>query len=179
MILVRRVVPCLAALLLLAACGRPDRTQRKNALEGNKKLAVQAMTDMESSFPLRVIMPARSYQKGEFRDALANLAQPCLDHGCVQVIRGQYEFFDLPGKSFTLSLMLFRSRKGARAMFREEPPAKPVCPMLGDQNLCTPTRVVFYRGPFLVTISTDTPEDHWRKESLLLASQLDEKLAGR
>jgi hypothetical protein len=179
MILVRRVVPCIAALVVLAACAGPDHPRRKNAMETNQRLAGQSVMELESSFPLRVIMPARSYQRDELRDALAAIAQPCLDHGCVQVTRGQYEFFDLPGKSFTLSLLLFRSRKGARALFQKEPNGKPVCPVLGDENLSTPTRVAFYRGPFLVTISTDSPDNHWHKESLLLASQLDERLAGR
>jgi hypothetical protein len=171
-----RAIWTVAALAALAACTGPDRGRPHREFAADRHLAEKAMQVLESDFPLRVITPAQSYGRHELRDAMASIAEPCLHRGCLQATRGQYEFFDLPGKTFTVTILLFASPDGARAMFEENEAGKSICPLLGNANRCTPDRVVFRRGPFLARIVADARGERWLKEAYLLASQLDERL---
>jgi hypothetical protein len=172
-----RALCLLSALVFLAACTGPDRGRPHRERAVDRHLAGKAMQDLESDFPLRVITPAQSYGRHELRDAMASIAEPWLHRGCLQATQGQYEFFDLPGKTFTVTILLFPSSGEAKTLFEEEEAGKSICPLLGNANRCTPDRVVFRRGPFLARIVADARGERWLKEAYLLASQLDERLA--
>ncbi len=171
---------CLVSVLaVLAACTGPDRGRPHREQAVDRHQAEKAMQDLESDFPLRVITPAQSYGRHELRDAMASIAEPWLHRGCIQATQGQYEFFDLPGKTFTVTVLLFPSPDDAKAVFEKDEAGKSICPLLGNANRCTPDRVVFRRGPFLARIVADAHGERWLKEAYLLASQLDQRLTAQ
>lgn len=174
-----RALCLVSALAVLAACTGPDRRREHRGKDFNRQLAGKAMQDLASDFPLRVITPAHSYGRHELREAMASIAEPWLHRGCLQATQGQYEFFDLPGKTFAVTVLLFPSADGAKAMFEAEETGKSICPLLGNDNRCTPDRVVFRRGPFLARIVADAQGERWLKEAYLLASQLDQRLTAQ
>lgn len=171
-----RAVWLVSALAVLAACAAPDhgRPHRDRAVD--RQLAEKTMQGLETDFPLRVITPAQSYGRNELREAMASIAEPWLHRGCLQATQGQYEFFDLPGKTFTVTVLLFPSPDDAKDVFEKDEAGKSICPLLGNANRCTPDRVVFRRGPFLARIVADARGERWLKEAYLLASQLDQRL---
>jgi len=137
---------------------------------------VGELTELQGAYPLKVISAPGLYGPAEIDELAGDRAPLLRRHGFVRGVAAEFQFFDLPGLTFAVTIYQMASPNGARRVYQETAPFGESCLHLGEENRCSPLGVAFHRDVYYVELVGRNVDDNLSREIAMLAAELDRRL---
>jgi len=137
---------------------------------------VGQLTELQGAYPLKVISAPGSYGPGEIGELAGDRELLLRENGFVQGVAGEFQFFDLPGLTFAVTIYQMASPHGARRVYQAVAPFGDSCLHLGEENRQSPLGVAFHRDAYYVELVGRNVDERLSREITMLAAELDNHL---
>jgi hypothetical protein len=137
---------------------------------------VAELNELQQGFPLKVITAPSLYDGAALDELAGDRAEMLRANGFVSGTTAEFQFFDLPGLTFAVTIYQLASPNGARRVYQELAPFGDSCLHLGEENRQSPLGVSFHRDAFYVELVGRNVDDKLSANIALLAAQIDNGL---
>ncbi|HOT00082.1 MAG TPA: hypothetical protein PLY66_03665 [Acidobacteriota bacterium] len=137
---------------------------------------VGELTELQGAYPLKVISAPGPYGPGEIGELAGERELLLRDNDFVQGVTGEFQFFDLPGLTFAVTIYQMASPHGARRVYQAVAPFGDSCLHLGEENRQSPLGVAFHRDVYYVELVGRNVDERLSREITMLAAELDNHL---
>jgi len=137
---------------------------------------VGELTELQGAYPLKVISAPGLYGSGEIGELAGDREHLLRENGFVQGVAGEFQFFDLPGLTFAVTIYQMTSPHGARRVYQAVAPFGDSCLHLGEENRQSLLGVAFHRDVYYVELVGRNVDERLTREIAMLAAEFDSRL---